>query len=118
MRRLVLALAALGVMAAPAGAELQGFRSVLAQGQGTTATAADLAANQISGEVPPPFVNQQELYTGIAQAYPTLKRADLDRFYKDADPGAMPGGAASTETPRPGVTIVRDATFNIPRIEV
>jgi acyl-homoserine lactone acylase PvdQ len=117
MRRLVVGIVLLGALAAPAQAELQGFRSVLAQGQGTTATAADLAANQISGEVPPPFVNQQELYTGIARKYPTLTRSDLDRFYKDADPGALPGGAASTETPRPGVTIVRDATFNIPRIE-
>lgn len=105
------------VPAAPATAQqLTGFRSVLAQGQGGTATAADLSANLATGAVPRVFVNQQDLYTGIATKYPTLTAADLDRYFKDADPGAMPGGEASREEPRPGVVIVRDKQFNIPRI--
>ena len=40
------------------------FRSVLAQGEGQSITAADLAAYQASGEPPESFVNQQPLYVG------------------------------------------------------
>ena len=111
MMRGLVGIIVLLAVAAPARAELQGFRSVLAQGQGTTATAADLSANLVTGAVPAEFVNQQELYSGLSTAYPTLTEADLDRFFKDSDVGAMPGGAGPDgvaaarrdDRPRPAV---------------
>src|SRR4051812_39742557 len=41
------------------------FRSVLAQGEGQSVSATDLAANQADGTVPESFVSQQPLYAGI-----------------------------------------------------
>ena len=78
--------------------------------------AGELAANQASGEPLPSFVNQLDMYSGITRGAPTLDSGDLGRFYKDSGFGQLPGGAASTDRPRPGVTIVRDARFAVPRI--
>ncbi len=93
-----------------------GFRSVLAQGEGQTVNAADLAAYEATGTPPDSFVNQQPLYVGIMPAARTLTPADLDTYYKNTDFGSMPGGVASLEEPRPGVHIYRDATYGMAHI--
>jgi acyl-homoserine lactone acylase PvdQ len=115
-------LAALGAVccltAAPAqgAANFNGFHSVLAFGQGTNNSASALAAFEAAGTVPAADLNQREQYVGIEKAGPTFSDADVDRFYKDSSFGVLPGGTASTETPKAGVTIVRDTTFGVPRI--
>ncbi len=93
-----------------------GFHSVLAQGEGQTVNAVDLAANQANGTVPPSFLSQNDLYSGVMPKAATLTTATLDEGYKNTTFGTMPGGVASTTTPEPGVTISRDGAYNMAHI--
>jgi acyl-homoserine lactone acylase PvdQ len=92
------------------------FRSVLAQGEGQSINAADLAAYEGTGNPPDSFVNQQPLYVDIMPHASSLGAGDLDTYYKDTDFGAMPGGVAAEETPHAGVQIFRDADFGMAHI--
>lgn len=92
------------------------FRSVLAQGEGQTVNAADLAAFEATGNPPGSFVSQQPLYVDIMPRAASLTAGDLDTFYKGTNFGSMPGGTGSTETPRPGVRIYRDGQFGMAHI--
>src|SRR3954454_5703230 len=118
MFRRVLAVVAACLLTAPVAqaADFNGFHSVLAFGQGKSTSAADLAAFEAGGTAPAADLSQRDAYEGLEQAGPTFTLADLDRYYKDSSFGVLPGGAASTETPKAGVTIVRDAKFSVPRI--
>ena len=113
------------VLASPASAQqpppveapvFGGFHSVLAQGEGESIEAPELAENQASGEPPPTFVNQQPLYVGVTRRAATLRPADLGVFYKNTNFGQMPGGVASVTAPRPGVQIFRDKRFSMAHI--
>src|SRR4051794_20346325 len=105
--------------ASPAAAsdapDLGGFHSVLGVGQGQTVNAGDLAANQASGAVPDSFVNQLQMYSGVSRVASTLTAGTLDRGWKDSGfkPQSAPG---AVESPRAGVTIVRDPVYRVPRI--
>ncbi len=92
------------------------FRSVLAQGEGQSVNALDLAANQLTGEPPARFVDQQPLYVGVMPKAAALQAPDLDVFYKRTDFGQMPGGVESVIEPRPGVQVFRDARFGMAHI--
>ncbi|MEA2458593.1 MAG: hypothetical protein QOC95_1565, partial [Thermoleophilaceae bacterium] len=92
------------------------FRSVLAQGEGQSVSATDLAANQATGAVPDSFVSQQPLYVGIMPQANNLTPEDLDRFYKPTTFGSMPGGVASVSEPLPGAQIFRDKQFGMAHI--
>ena len=138
MRRLLLLTCVVTLsVAAPAVAQpppiFGGFHSVLAFGEGESTSAADLAAYQANGTVPASDLSQDKLYEGLEQAWPGFTTADLNAYYKNSDfqpqpaAGAVPSllgqaGAAATgsppqvETPRPGVLIVRDPTYEVPRI--
>ena len=119
---LALSIAAAAAWAPAAGAQtgtapqIGGFRSVLAGGEGQTANAGDVGANQANGTVPPRFVDQQPLYVGIMPKASSLTPADLDVFYKPTAFGSMPGGVGTTVTPRPGAKIVRDKQFGMAHI--
>jgi acyl-homoserine lactone acylase PvdQ len=95
-----------------------GFHSVLAQGEGQTVNAADLASYEGTGNPPTTFVNQQPLYVGAMPAAATLTQATLGTYYKDTDFGQMPGGIASSTSPPgdPGATIYRDSKFGMAHI--
>jgi len=84
------------------------FRAVLAQGEGQTVNAADLAKYEALGQPPSTFTNQTPLYAGIMPRASTLTASDLNVFYRNTDFGSMPGGSGSTEVPKPGVEIFRD----------
>jgi acyl-homoserine lactone acylase PvdQ len=92
------------------------FRSVLAQGEGQSVSATDLASNQATGAVPDTFVSQQPLYAGIMPVAGGLTPQDLDRYYKPTTFGSMPGGVASVDTPVPGAQIFRDRQFGMAHI--
>ena len=96
--------------------QLGGFRSVLAQGEGQSVNAADLAAYEASGKPPDTFVNQQPLYVGIMPRAATLKPPDLNVFYKNSSFGSMPGGVGSVTTPAAGVQIFRDKRFGMAHV--
>jgi acyl-homoserine lactone acylase PvdQ len=123
--------------AAPAAAQtpqiFTGFHSVLAFGEGESTSDQDLAAYEATGTAPPADLNQDQQYEGLEQAWPGFTTADLDKYYKDSDfqpepsPSTLGGilgtlGATVTgsppgvETPEPGVTVVRDSTYQVPRI--
>src|SRR2546421_744641 len=122
---LVAALAMVAITGSPAGAQspppitvpaFGGFRSVLAQGEGQSITATDLAAYEATNKPPDSFVNQQPLYVDIMPHAGTLTPSDLDRFYKNTTFGQMPGGVASVISPRAGVQIFRDKKFGMAHI--
>jgi acyl-homoserine lactone acylase PvdQ len=92
------------------------FRSVLAQGEGQQLNVFEFGQYEASGSPPATYTNQQPLYVDIMPRASSLTAGDLDTFYKPTDFGSMPGGVASTETPRPGVQIFRDAKFGMAHI--
>jgi acyl-homoserine lactone acylase PvdQ len=102
--------------ALPGTADAGRFRDVLAVGQGGSTSAFDLGGFLAGGGVPASFENQREMYTGIVRAVPGLGEQDLDRWFKDASFHAFPDGVARTDTPRDGVTILRDGRFGVPRV--
>jgi acyl-homoserine lactone acylase PvdQ len=101
-------------LAAPAAAQ-DGFRNVLAAGQGETANAVELGQALATNQAPPSFTSQLPLYEGLLYGAPSLTEADLDRYFKSAAMGP-PSDIASTDTPRPGVRILRDRAHGVPRV--
>ena len=125
MRRLIVGVIAL-LLAGPtvARADVQpygtndagGFRNVLPAGAAGTDNAAQFAQFQATGQRPAHWDDQLPLYTDLLYASPSLTDADIPRFYKDATFGTPSADVESTESPRPGVTIVRDKPFGVPHI--
>jgi hypothetical protein len=94
-----------------------GFRNVLPPGEAGVDNAFQLAQFEADGTTRPAHWDDQlPLYTGLVYASPTLTHDDVAKYYKDATFGVKPDDLASTETPRPGVTILRDKAYGIPRI--
>ena len=93
-----------------------GFRNVLPPGEHGTDNALDLGLFEVGKTLPDHFADQQPLYDGLLSASPTLTDDDITRFFKDATFGVRPGATQRTETPRPGVTILRDVGYGIPHI--
>ena len=104
-RWLLLALAAALCLTSPAAAQqpplfsgpaLDGFRSVLAQGEGQQVNLLEFAAYTASGDS---AVDVHEPAAALRRhdaARPaTLQPPDLDRFYKSTNFGQMPGGVGS-----------------------
>jgi acyl-homoserine lactone acylase PvdQ len=124
MKKTILALIAALALAAPALADVQpygtndagGFRNVLPPGEAGTDNPLQLAAFQAGGTAPAHFFDQQPLYNGLLFASPTLTHDDVAKYFKDATFGVKPDDVESTESPRPGVIIVRDKGFGVPHI--
>ena len=106
---------------------------MLAFGEGEATSDQDLALFEADGTTPSADLSQDQMYEGLEQAWPGVTDADLDTYYKDSDfapepsptllstlegsaGGALTGSPPSVETPRPGVTIVREAPYEVPRI--
>src|SRR3954449_3344597 len=92
------------------------FRSVLAQGEGQQLNVFEFGQYTASGAPPDSYVSQQPLYVDIMPRATSLTAGDLDVFYKPTDFGSMPGGVGTTQSPRPGVQIFRDAKFQMAHI--
>ena len=106
--------------AAPAEAygkdDAGGFRNVLPPGTRGLDNVFQLAAFQATGERPPHWIDQLPLYRDLVYASPRLKHGQIAKYYKDATFGVRPKDVASVDTPRPGVRIVRDKRFGVPRV--
>ncbi|HVL94962.1 MAG TPA: penicillin acylase family protein, partial [Solirubrobacteraceae bacterium] len=111
-----LLLAATAPAAAQAPADPGGFRNVLSVGQGQSVNTFDFARFQVDRRPPATFVNQLPHYRDLLYAAPTLSSGDLDRYFKPAGFGVPEAEIASTIAPRPGVTITRDKTYNVPHV--
>jgi acyl-homoserine lactone acylase PvdQ len=93
-----------------------GFLNVLPPGENGLVNAVQLAQYEATRAMPPHFDDQQHLYDDLLYASPTLTPDQVPSYFKDATFGVQPADVASTETPRPDVTIVRDKTFGVPHI--
>jgi acyl-homoserine lactone acylase PvdQ len=107
---------ALGQVALYGTNDAGGFRNVLPSGQAGTDNAVQLAQFTATGQRPPHWADQLPLYTGLVQASPTLTHDQVGDYFKDATFGVKVGDVASTESPRPGLTIVRDKSFGVPHV--
>lgn len=125
-RTLACAALALTALAAPAlGADpvqpygtndAGGFRNVNPPGTAGLDNVLQLAQFQAGGQRPPHWDDQLPLYRDLVYADPTLTHAQIASYFKDATFGVKPGDVESTESPRPGLTIVRDKAFGVPHI--
>src|SRR6202023_1674293 len=92
------------------------FTSIIPAGEGTNTSSLAGAAFLSAGTIPAHDNDQAGMYTNLLYATPGLKAADLPKYFHDATFGLQPGDVASTKSPRPDVTIVRDKQFGIPHI--
>jgi acyl-homoserine lactone acylase PvdQ len=93
-----------------------GFRNVLPPGSAGTDNALQFAQFRLDKSRPAHWADQQPLYEGLLYASPTLTDADIPKYFKDATFGIKPDDVASTISPRPGVTIIRDKQYGVPRV--
>src|SRR3982750_2625814 len=93
-----------------------GFRNVLPPGEAGIANVFQLAQFEANGALPKHWADQEPLYDGLLYASPTLTEDDVAKYYKDATFGVKPADVESTISPQPGVTIVRDKQYGVPRI--
>ena len=92
-----------------------GFLNVLPAGEAGVADLAAFANYEASGTLPPHYADQLPLYTGLVYADPTLTDAQVPSYFKDATFGVQDSNVVSTESPEPGLTIVRDQ-YDVPHI--
>jgi acyl-homoserine lactone acylase PvdQ len=91
-------------------------RNVLPPGANGLSNLAELGAFLTTGARPAHNDDQLALYAGLLRAPRPFTEGTLDALFKSADFGVPPGGAASTEHPRPDVTIVRDSAYGVPHV--
>ncbi len=92
--------------------------NILPPGSNGTVTSPDLfgvGPDMVADESNPPnFADQLEMYDALTEVEPgAITREDIERLYKSAS--LTPAEVISTETPRDGVTIERDA-YGVPFI--
>jgi len=118
------AAAALCVLAAPAAAQVQpyrsgdfgGFHDVLPPGTNGRSNLVELAAFLAGGARPPHNDDQRDMYARLLGATPGVTRENLGSLFKDASFGIAPGGQARSYSPREGLTIARDSAFGVPHV--
>ncbi|GCD88467.1 penicillin acylase family protein [Nocardioides sp. LS1] len=93
--------------------------NILPPGSNGTATAPDLLAlggsTTATPTTPKNFADQLEMYDGLTKVEPSkITSDDINRLYKTE--GFTPESVVSTETPKAGVTIRRDA-FGVPFVD-
>ncbi|MFJ9840507.1 penicillin acylase family protein [Kitasatospora sp. NPDC101155] len=89
---------------------------ILPPGENGNATLAEILLNRMFGSRPAHTDDQLGPYAALASGYPGLTEAGLRGFFNDASFGVPADQVASTTSPRPDVTIVRDKAAGIPHI--
>lgn len=89
---------------------------ILPPGENGNATLVDVLANQTLGTLPPHSGDQLSRYGDLVYNYSGLTDDQVDRFFNDSSFGVPAGQVESTESPRTGVTIVRDKATGVPHI--
>jgi acyl-homoserine lactone acylase PvdQ len=93
-----------------------GFRNVLPPGTNGLDDAAQLAQFEATGARPAHNDDQLSMYSNLTTAAGSITPATVSDYYKDATFGVPAGDAESTQSPEPGVTIVRDKQYGVPHI--
>jgi acyl-homoserine lactone acylase PvdQ len=122
----LLAAAALFALAGapPAGAQVQphgtndygGFRNILPPGTNGFDNLGQLALFEATGQRPKHSDDQLNMYSSLTTAAGSITQQTIPNYYKDATFGVPAGDVESTESPEPGVTIVRDKQSGVPHI--
>ncbi|MGW2377241.1 penicillin acylase family protein [Kitasatospora sp. NPDC001683] len=89
---------------------------ILPPGENGNATLAEILLNRMFGTRPAHTGDQLGPYAALASGYPGLTEAGLRGFFNDASFGVPADQVASTASPRPDVTIVRDKATGVPHI--
>jgi acyl-homoserine lactone acylase PvdQ len=124
--RMLVSLAVLAFACAPAAlAQVQpygtddygGFRNILPPGTNGFDDLTQLATFEADKNSRPPHSSDQlQMYSKLTTAAGSITDATIPEYYKDATFGVPAGDVESTESPEPGVTIVRDKGFGVPHI--
>jgi acyl-homoserine lactone acylase PvdQ len=93
-----------------------GFRNILPPGTNGFDDAAQLAQFEATGARPAHSDDQLSMYSNLTTAAGSITPATVPDYYKDATFGVPAGDTESTQSPEPGVTIVRDKQFGVPHI--
>jgi acyl-homoserine lactone acylase PvdQ len=93
-----------------------GFRNILPPGTNGLDTVAQLAQFKATGTPPPHSSDQLGMYSNLTTAAGSITAQTIPDYFKDATFGVPSGDAGSSESPEPGVTIVRDKQFGVPHI--
>ena len=98
--------------------EYDAIRNILPPGQTGFLSPQDVAQQKLTGSYPAGshIDDQLQMYSELVGKAPGITAADLQKDYKDASFGVQPGDIASTESPSPGVTIIRDKSFGVPHV--
>jgi acyl-homoserine lactone acylase PvdQ len=107
-----------------AGAQVQpygtndfgGFRNILPPGTNGLVNAAQLGVYELTKVRPPHNDDQLAMYSNLTTAAPDIQPSQIGNYFKDATFGVPTGDVGSSESPEPGVTIVRDKQFGVPHI--
>ncbi|MFJ9773558.1 penicillin acylase family protein [Kitasatospora sp. NPDC101157] len=89
---------------------------ILPPGENGNATLAEILLNRVFGSRPAHTDDQLGPYAALASGYPGLTEAGLRNFFNDASFGVPADQVASTASPRPDVTIVRDKATGVPHV--
>src|SRR3954470_14317819 len=103
---------------AKAGDAYGNLSNILPPGSHGNVTAAELLSlggtTTATATTPPHFADQLEMYDSLTKQDPgSITQGDIERLYKRED--FTPASVVSTQSPKPGVTIQRDA-FGVPFI--
>ena len=92
------------------------FRDILPPGTNGFDDLAQALQFRATGARPPHSDDQLQMYANLTTAAGSITPQTIGDYYKDATFGVPTGDVASTESPEPGVTIVRDKAFGVPHI--
>ncbi len=92
-----------------------GFLNILPAGEQGVDNALEFARFEATGAIPPHFEDQLPMYSNLEYAASTLTDAQIPNYFKDATFGVQDQNVAGTESPEPGLTIVRDQ-YDVPHI--
>ena len=92
-----------------------GFRNILPPGQNGFDDLAQAARSRRPARTRRTPTTSSAMYSSLTTAVP-ITESQIPQFYKDATFGVPSGDVAGTESPEPGVTIVRDSQFGVPHI--
>ncbi len=113
---LVLAPAAAAQVEPYGSGDYGGFRNILPPGTNGFDNLTQLAQFEATGQRPPHNNDQLAMYSNLTTAAGSIQPSQLGQYFKDATFGVPTGNVASTESPEPGVEIVRDKPYGVPHI--
>jgi acyl-homoserine lactone acylase PvdQ len=93
-----------------------GFRDILPPGTNGLDNLGQLALFRATGARPAHNNDQLAMYSNLTAAAGSVTAQTIPDYYKDATFGVTAGDVESTQTPEPGVTIIRDKGSGVPHI--